>query len=65
MEIQFFQGKKFWKNGDYFKRNNQLLHRVVWQHHKGPIPENHHIHHKDRDKSNNDISNLSRSRGGV
>ena len=33
-------------------------HRWVWQNVNGKIPEGCHIHHKDEDKSNNDISNL-------
>ena len=35
-----------------------LLHRKVWEHHNGPIPDGMVIHHKDGDKGNNDISNL-------
>jgi hypothetical protein len=30
----------------------------VWEFFNGEIPENHHIHHKDKDKSNNSIDNL-------
>jgi hypothetical protein len=36
----------------------RLLHRQVWVQHHGPIPKGHHIHHKDGDWQNNDISNL-------
>lgn len=34
------------------------LHRYVWEFYNGEIPKGYHIHHKDHDKSNNDISNL-------
>lgn len=46
----------------YFQRMGKnrpsRLHRDVWEHTHGPIPEEHHIHHIDGDTSNNDISNL-------
>lgn len=32
--------------------------RYVWEMHNGPIPEGMGIHHKDRDKLNDDIDNL-------
>lgn len=34
------------------------LHRDIWQHYNGPIPDGHEIHHMDHDKGNNDLSNL-------
>ena len=34
------------------------LHRYVWEMNNGNIPKGCHVHHKDQDKSNNDISNL-------
>jgi predicted nucleic acid-binding Zn ribbon protein len=34
------------------------LHQAIWEFHNGPIPEGHHVHHKDGDTLNNDISNL-------
>lgn len=46
----------------YFKRTfnggSEFLHRDVWRHHNGPIPDGWHIHHIDGDTGNNDISNL-------
>lgn len=36
----------------------QSLHRAIWEHYNGPIPDGWHIHHKDGDWNNNDISNL-------
>lgn len=34
------------------------LHQAIWEHHNGPIPEGHHVHHKDENTLNNDIANL-------
>jgi hypothetical protein len=34
------------------------LHQAIWEFHNGPIPEGHHVHHKDGNTLNNDISNL-------
>lgn len=39
-------------------RRRFLMHRDVWEHHNGPIPEGMEIHHVDHDRGNNDISNL-------
>lgn len=61
-KYQYFNGIKFTreeKTGYY--RNSTLrkrMHRYVWEYYNGSIPEGYHIHHKDKDKSNNDISNL-------
>lgn len=49
------------RDGYYVRRgcgSGPSLHRAVWISHNGPIPDGHHIHHRDRDKSNNDIGNL-------
>ena len=43
----------------YFTRAGHRLHRDVWEHHNGPIPEGMHIHHIDGDTANNDIANLA------
>lgn len=40
------------------KGNFQMEHRYVWEKHFGKIPEGMQIHHKDFDKTNNDITNL-------
>lgn len=43
----------------YFQRSGgDNLHRAIWRHHNGPIPDGHDIHHRDGDWNNNDISNL-------
>ena len=36
----------------------QLLHRVIWSDHNGPIPIGSVIRHKDGNPSNNEITNL-------
>lgn len=36
----------------------RMEHDLVWEEHFGKIPEGMQIHHKDFDKTNNDISNL-------
>lgn len=40
------------------KKGFGYLHRDVWKFHNGEIPPKHHIHHKDENTENNDISNL-------
>lgn len=39
-------------------RGCDMLHRMVYIHYNGEIPQGYHIHHKDGNKANNDISNL-------
>lgn len=56
--MDIFEGKKFTVQNGYLKRGNKALHRMVWEHHHGPIPKGHHIHHKDGNKLNNAIENL-------
>jgi len=56
-------GKTFYKqtNGYWVSRtktHTYLAHRWVWENHKGEIPSNMDIHHKDADKNNNEIENL-------
>ena len=47
-------------NGYYGRTTGQrdMMHRAVWEYHNGPIPDGWDVHHKDRDRTNNDISNL-------
>jgi hypothetical protein len=58
----YFDGYKFTrddKTGYYLNSTiRQRLHRYVWEFYNGPIPKGYHIHHKDFNKANNDISNL-------
>ena len=47
----------------YFQRIDsdgkpKRLHIAIYEHYKGPVPEGYHIHHKDGNPLNNDISNL-------
>jgi hypothetical protein len=47
------------KRDGYFRnRKGELLHRAVWSASNGPIHEGWQVHHKDEDRSNNDLSNL-------
>jgi len=59
---QIEDGVKFTKrNHGYFAAttgDRQLMHRYVWEKHFGKIPPDHDIHHIDRNRGNNDISNL-------
>lgn len=65
-ETVYFNGRKYNRYPEspnpahrrYFARAGARLHRDVWEHHNGAIPDGHHIHHIDGDTSNNDISNL-------
>jgi hypothetical protein len=58
----YFDGYKFTrddKTGYYLNSTiRQRLHRYVWEFYNGPIPKGYHIHHKDFNRANNDISNL-------
>jgi DNA-directed RNA polymerase subunit RPC12/RpoP len=56
--IQRFNGESFYLCGFYYQRKGKRLHRAVWEYYHGEIPEGFHIHHKDGDRSNNNISNL-------
>lgn len=42
----------------YTSQGGQRLHRAIWEHHNGSIPDGHHIHHRDGNSLNNDIANL-------
>lgn len=45
-------------SGSHIEGGVEALHREVWKHHNGEIPDGHLIHHKDGDPTNNDIDNL-------
>lgn len=65
---QEFNGKRYglYKSNRYYRRTvstngkktTASLHREVWEYHNGAIPDNLVIDHIDRDRHNNDISNL-------
>ena len=49
------------RNNGYYGRtdsNRGLMHRYVWEHFKGKIPNGYDIHHLDHDRTNNRIENL-------
>lgn len=54
---KFYQDLKtgYWISTDYPRIR---AHRWVWNNIHGPIPKGYHVHHKDENKSNNDIINL-------
>jgi hypothetical protein len=56
--IQVFKGERYYLSDQYFRRGGKCLHVVVWESANGPRPHGWHIHHKDDDKSNNQLSNL-------
>jgi endogenous inhibitor of DNA gyrase (YacG/DUF329 family) len=62
-----FDGKRWHRYGGYYeyrgtrslgRRDRQRLHRALWEHRNGPIPDGHEIHHIDGDIYNNEIANL-------
>lgn len=66
MEKINYNGFTFYYGGDYYrgsviidgKKRDVLLHRYIYMCEVGDIPPKHHIHHRDGNKLNNDISNL-------
>ena len=69
MPTIIFNGHKYFKGrGGYYSLSNRekhkypeierRLHRAIWVFHNGPIPKGYHVHHKDHNTENNDISNL-------
>ena len=57
--IQEFDGTRYYFcGGRYYRHKGKLLHRAVWQKNRGPIPKEREIHHKDRNRHNNNIANL-------
>lgn len=66
-----WNGRKYRRYPDSERRSDRLywhrskqgggiayLHRDVWEHHNGPIPDGYHVHHVDGNTLNNDIENL-------
>lgn len=60
--VQEYDGKKFTltNNGYYRLTTNEriYLHRYIWEKEVGKIPKGWDIHHKDEDKSHNELSNF-------
>lgn len=48
------------KRTGYFlnAKTHKRLHVCVWEYYNGTVPKGYHVHHKDFDKSNNEIDNL-------
>lgn len=61
-DVAVFDGLSFRKDkktGYYLNaKTHKRLHVYVWEHYNGSIPIGYHVHHKDFNKSNNDIDNL-------
>ena len=48
------------KTGYYLNaKTHKRLHVYVWEYYNGEVPKGFHVHHKDFDKSNNEIGNLT------
>lgn len=56
--IQEFGGARYYLCGRYFQRAGRRLHIAVWEAANGPVPDGHHVHHRDHVKTHNDLSNL-------
>lgn len=52
-----------WLNKETGKVMNMLTHRLVWLVHKGPIPDELEINHKDKNTENPRLSNLELATG--
>lgn len=63
--VQKFNGESFYLCGYYFQHKGKRLHRAVWEYHNGAIPKGYHVHHKDENRCNNDISNLTLMQGSA
>lgn len=62
-ECQVFNGTRYYRLPDrgYFARRvpgMRYMHRDVWEHHHGPIPDGYHVHHVNEDKGDNRVENL-------
>jgi hypothetical protein len=62
LEAVEFNGRRYTlRNTGYYGATTgarTLLHRDVWEHHHGTIPDGYDIHHRDHDKTNNALANL-------
>lgn len=52
-------GKGYLNTGGYIYVGRKPLHHLVWEkHYNKKVPKGYQIHHKDKNKTNNDINNL-------
>ncbi len=62
MKYQYFDGLRFTRDDKtgYYQNSTigERIHRYIYKHYNGEIPKGYQIHHIDRNKSNNDITNL-------
>ena len=62
--IYEFRGVRYYRKPPtgYYKSDHphgdEYLHRIVWEHHRGPIPDGYAVHHIDHNPANNRIENL-------
>ena len=56
--IKFHLDKKSGYYGGCIHNRKIRLHRYIWEKYNGEIPKGYHIHHKDKNKFNNNIDNL-------
>jgi len=56
--VRYYQKPSGYYKSDYRKHGGRYLHRMVWEHSNGPIPEKCCVHHINGDKSDNHIENL-------
>ena len=56
--VQIFEGKRYYLCGEYWQRKGVRLHRTVWSSKNGQVPKGFHVHHKNKDKSDNRLENL-------
>lgn len=55
---QEFMGEMYYLCGNYFQKKGRRLHVAVWVSNFGDVPPKFHVHHRDGDRKNNNISNL-------
>lgn len=58
--IKFHLDERTGYYGGYISKGDRKvrLHRYVWEKYNGAIPSGYHVHHKDKNKNNNEIENL-------